>query len=245
MARRSPQTLICLARYATGAIDLPWQQTAHALSRLGVGDHAAADAGGYRHRLLPALHARFPDVQSLAAAPLDEVLHLWSGLGYYSRARNLKRARRADRQRAWRRAAGHARRAGRNCPASAARLPPRFWRWRSDGARGHSRWQRPARAVALVRHRRRTCRHHRRCGRSGRRPRLARLPPTMPATPRRSWTSVPHCARATIRCACIARCSTSASLLRSGRVRELPAAAHARGATYTSRIHAARDACGR
>jgi A/G-specific adenine glycosylase len=36
--------------------------------------------------------ARFPDVQSLAAAPLDEVLHLWSGLGYYSRARNLKLA---------------------------------------------------------------------------------------------------------------------------------------------------------
>jgi A/G-specific adenine glycosylase len=31
-------------------------------------------------------------VQSLAVAPLDEVLHLWSGLGYYSRARNLQRA---------------------------------------------------------------------------------------------------------------------------------------------------------
>jgi A/G-specific adenine glycosylase len=35
---------------------------------------------------------RFPDVAALAAAPLDEVLHLWSGLGYYSRARNLHRA---------------------------------------------------------------------------------------------------------------------------------------------------------
>lgn len=35
---------------------------------------------------------RFPDVQSLARAPLDEVLHLWSGLGYYARARNLQRA---------------------------------------------------------------------------------------------------------------------------------------------------------
>ena len=32
---------------------------------------------------------RFPDLRTLAAAPLDEVLHLWSGLGYYSRARNL------------------------------------------------------------------------------------------------------------------------------------------------------------
>lgn len=35
---------------------------------------------------------RFPTVGALAAAPLDEVLHLWSGLGYYARARNLHRA---------------------------------------------------------------------------------------------------------------------------------------------------------
>jgi A/G-specific adenine glycosylase len=34
---------------------------------------------------------RYPDVQALAAAPLDDVLALWSGLGYYSRARNLHR----------------------------------------------------------------------------------------------------------------------------------------------------------
>ncbi len=36
----------------------------------------------------------FPDVHTLAAAPLDEVLHLWSGLGYYARARNLHRSAR-------------------------------------------------------------------------------------------------------------------------------------------------------
>ena len=36
--------------------------------------------------------ARFPDVKSLAEASPDEVLRLWSGLGYYSRARNLHRA---------------------------------------------------------------------------------------------------------------------------------------------------------
>lgn len=36
--------------------------------------------------------ARFPDVQALAEAKLDEVLHLWSGLGYYARARNLHKA---------------------------------------------------------------------------------------------------------------------------------------------------------
>ncbi|CND06684.1 adenine DNA glycosylase [Yersinia pseudotuberculosis] len=35
---------------------------------------------------------RFPDIQALAAAPLDEVLHLWTGLGYYARARNLHKA---------------------------------------------------------------------------------------------------------------------------------------------------------
>ncbi len=35
---------------------------------------------------------RFPDVQALAAAPVDDVLHLWTGLGYYARARNLHKA---------------------------------------------------------------------------------------------------------------------------------------------------------
>jgi A/G-specific adenine glycosylase len=35
---------------------------------------------------------RFPTVQALANAPIDDVLHLWSGLGYYARARNLHRA---------------------------------------------------------------------------------------------------------------------------------------------------------
>src|SRR5208337_4972400 len=33
--------------------------------------------------------ARWPDVQALAAAPADEVMREWAGLGYYSRARNL------------------------------------------------------------------------------------------------------------------------------------------------------------
>jgi A/G-specific adenine glycosylase len=35
---------------------------------------------------------RFPDVQALASAPVDDVLHLWTGLGYYARARNLHKA---------------------------------------------------------------------------------------------------------------------------------------------------------
>jgi A/G-specific adenine glycosylase len=37
---------------------------------------------------------RFPDARALAAAPEDEVLKAWAGLGYYSRARNLRRAAR-------------------------------------------------------------------------------------------------------------------------------------------------------
>ena len=44
--------------------------------------------GPYYTRFL----ARFPDVQALAAAPEQDVLKLWEGLGYYSRARNLHRA---------------------------------------------------------------------------------------------------------------------------------------------------------
>ncbi len=36
--------------------------------------------------------ARFPEIKALADAEVDEVLHLWSGLGYYARARNLHRA---------------------------------------------------------------------------------------------------------------------------------------------------------
>src|SRR5690606_24800993 len=45
---------------------------------------------GYYDRFLQ----RFPDVAALAASPLDGVLALWSGLGYYSRARNLHRCAR-------------------------------------------------------------------------------------------------------------------------------------------------------
>ncbi len=43
----------------------------------------------------PRFLQRFPTVEVLAAAPLDDVLALWSGLGYYSRARNLHRCARS------------------------------------------------------------------------------------------------------------------------------------------------------
>jgi A/G-specific adenine glycosylase len=45
---------------------------------------AAAVAGYYRNFL-----SRWPNIEALAAAPLDDVLAAWSGLGYYARARNL------------------------------------------------------------------------------------------------------------------------------------------------------------
>ena len=38
---------------------------------------------------------RWPTVQDLAAAPIEQVMHAWSGLGYYARARNLHRCARA------------------------------------------------------------------------------------------------------------------------------------------------------
>jgi len=75
-----------------GRHDLPWQQQRTPyrvwVSEIMLQQTQVATVIGYYARFMQ----RFPDVQALAAAPLDEVLHLWSGLGYYSRARNLKRA---------------------------------------------------------------------------------------------------------------------------------------------------------
>jgi A/G-specific adenine glycosylase len=70
---------------------LPWQQTRDPyrvwLSEVMLQQTQVSTVLGYYERFL----ARFPDVRALAAAPEDEVLALWAGLGYYSRARNLHR----------------------------------------------------------------------------------------------------------------------------------------------------------
>jgi A/G-specific adenine glycosylase len=75
-----------------GRHDLPWQQNRTPyrvwVSEIMLQQTQVVTVIGYFQRFME----RFPDVRALAAAPLDEVLHLWSGLGYYSRARNLKRA---------------------------------------------------------------------------------------------------------------------------------------------------------
>lgn len=74
-----------------GRNDLPWQNTRDPyrvwLSEIMLQQTQVSTVLDYFPRFL----ARFPDIGSLAAAPLDDVLGLWSGLGYYSRARNLHR----------------------------------------------------------------------------------------------------------------------------------------------------------
>jgi A/G-specific adenine glycosylase len=78
-----------------GRHGLPWQGTrdpyAVWLSEIMLQQTQVATVIPYYERFL----TRFPDVGALAAAPEDEVLALWSGLGYYARARNLHRAAQA------------------------------------------------------------------------------------------------------------------------------------------------------
>ena len=75
-----------------GRHDLPWQRPATPyrvwVSEIMLQQTQVATVVPYFERFI----ARFSDVEGLAAAPLDEVLALWSGLGYYARARNLHRA---------------------------------------------------------------------------------------------------------------------------------------------------------
>lgn len=70
---------------------LPWQNTRDAyriwLSEIMLQQTQVAAVIPYYQRFL----SRFPDVASLAEAAADEVMAHWSGLGYYSRARNLHR----------------------------------------------------------------------------------------------------------------------------------------------------------
>jgi A/G-specific adenine glycosylase len=74
-----------------GRNTLPWQNTRDPyrvwLSEVMLQQTQVATVLDYYARFLE----RFPDVRSLAAASEDDVLALWSGLGYYSRARNMHR----------------------------------------------------------------------------------------------------------------------------------------------------------
>jgi len=77
-----------------GRKDLPWQRPATPyrvwISEIMLQQTQVAVVIPYFERFM----ARFPSIGALAAADLDAVLHLWSGLGYYARARNLHRAAR-------------------------------------------------------------------------------------------------------------------------------------------------------
>ena len=75
-----------------GRKDLPWQRDISPyrvwVSEIMLQQTQVQTVIPYFERFM---HA-FPDVEALAGAPQDEVLHHWTGLGYYARARNLHRA---------------------------------------------------------------------------------------------------------------------------------------------------------
>ncbi len=78
--------------YANNGRDLPWRHTSDPypiwLSEIILQQTRVNQGMDYYHRFLN----RFPTVNDLAQASEDEVLRLWQGLGYYSRARNLHAA---------------------------------------------------------------------------------------------------------------------------------------------------------
>ena len=89
----SPIASALLAWHAThGRHDLPWQhdRTPYRVwvSEIMLQQTQVATVIPYYKRFMD----HFPAVTALADAPIDDVLHLWSGLGYYARARNMHRA---------------------------------------------------------------------------------------------------------------------------------------------------------
>lgn len=80
--------------YAENGRELPWRKTSDPyavwLSEIILQQTRVAQGRAYWERFME----RFPTVEALAAASEDEVLRLWQGLGYYSRARNLHAAAR-------------------------------------------------------------------------------------------------------------------------------------------------------
>ncbi|CAN7257999.1 A/G-specific adenine glycosylase [Acidovorax sp. LjRoot129] len=91
VGKESVAELVVAWQAAHGRNHLPWQQTRDPykvwLSEIMLQQTQVATVLDYYARFL----ARFPDVAALAAASQDEVMGLWSGLGYYTRARNLHR----------------------------------------------------------------------------------------------------------------------------------------------------------
>jgi A/G-specific adenine glycosylase len=92
MAARSFAARLLVWSKRHGRHDLPWQKRRTPyrvwISEIMLQQTQVATVIPYYTRFM----VRFPDLQSLADAPQDEVLHLWTGLGYYARARNLQKA---------------------------------------------------------------------------------------------------------------------------------------------------------
>jgi len=92
MARMDIARRLVAWQRRAGRHDLPWQAERSAyrvwVSEIMLQQTQVATVVGYFQRFMQ----HFPTVQDLAAAPLDRVLALWSGLGYYARARNLHKA---------------------------------------------------------------------------------------------------------------------------------------------------------
>ena len=77
-----------------GRHELPWQNTKDAYriwaSEIMLQQTQVATVIPYYQRFME----RFATISDLAQAPIDDVLHLWTGLGYYARARNRIKPRR-------------------------------------------------------------------------------------------------------------------------------------------------------
>ncbi|MDD2326749.1 MAG: A/G-specific adenine glycosylase [bacterium] len=90
----SPITTLLMQWYGEHKRELPWRETCDPyhiwISEVILQQTRIAQGIGYYHRFTK----RFPDLQTLAAAREEEVLKVWQGLGYYSRARNLHQAAR-------------------------------------------------------------------------------------------------------------------------------------------------------
>ena len=99
MPRTPPNPADLLAWYDRQRRDLPWRAPPgrrpdpyHVwLSEIMLQQTTVATVAPYFDRFV----ARWSDISSLAAASLDEILHMWQGLGYYARARNLHACARA------------------------------------------------------------------------------------------------------------------------------------------------------
>ena len=88
------QVMRLLAWYDAYHRALPWRETHDAyaiwVSEIILQQTRVAQGLDYYRRFMDT----FPTIEALAAASEDEVLHVWQGLGYYSRARNMQQAAR-------------------------------------------------------------------------------------------------------------------------------------------------------